>query len=65
MRLVTEMVGQLDLHRSLHQPLGQLAEKPAPTDDLLLGPSARQQLVHELVRQLLSHLSTITGIPQL
>src|SRR5690349_7499464 len=36
MRLVTEMVGQLDLHRALHQPLGQLAKKPALTEDLLL-----------------------------
>ena len=51
MRLVAEMVGQLDLQRSLHQPLGQLREQPTPPGDLLLRPSASEQLVEQLVRQ--------------
>ena len=49
-RLVAEMLGQLGLHRPLHQPLGQLREQPAGPDDLLLGPRAREQLVDHLVR---------------
>ena len=45
------MVGQLDLHRALHQPLGQLAQQAARSGDLLLGPGAGEQLVDQLVRQ--------------
>ena len=45
------MVGQLDLHRPLHQPLRQLAEQPARPGDLLLRPGAGEQLVDQLVRQ--------------
>jgi hypothetical protein len=40
MRLVPEMVGQLDLERPLDQSLRQLPEHPARTEDLLLGPRA-------------------------
>ena len=50
MRLIAEMVGQLDLHRALHQPLGQLRQQPARPGDLLLGPGAGQQLIDHLIR---------------
>ena len=56
MRLITEMICQLDLERPLDQPLGQLPEHPARTEDLLLGSRARQQLVNDLVRQLAADL---------
>jgi hypothetical protein len=52
MGLVTKMVGQLDLHRPLHQPLGQLAEHATGPEDLLLGLRARQQLVNNVIREL-------------
>jgi len=48
-RLVADVVGQLDLHRPLHQPLGQLGEQPARPGDLLLGRSAGEQLVDHLI----------------
>jgi hypothetical protein len=48
------MISQLDLERPLHQPLRQLAQKAARPDDLLLRLRARQQLVHDIVRQLAS-----------
>jgi len=51
-RLVPKVIGQLDLERSLDQPLGQLREQAARSDDLLLGPRAGQQLVHDVVREL-------------
>ena len=51
MRLITEMVGQLDLHRSLDQPLRELAQQAAGAGDLLLGASAGEQLVDQLVGQ--------------
>ena len=51
MRLIAEMVGQLDLHRPLHQPLGQLAQQAARAGDLLLGPRAGEQLIDQLIRQ--------------
>ena len=35
MRLKADMVGQLNLHRALHQPLGQLRQNPARARDLL------------------------------
>ena len=38
MWLVAEVVGQLDLHRALHQPLGQLRQQPTRPNDLVLGP---------------------------
>jgi hypothetical protein len=44
MRLVSQVVGELDLERPLHQPLGQLREQPAWPDDLLLGLGSGQQL---------------------
>ena len=56
MRLVPEMVGQLDLHRPLHQPPGQLRQQPAGPGDLLLRPRARQQLVNNVVRELASEV---------
>ena len=52
MRLIAQVVGQLDLHRPLHQPLSQLRQKATGPDDLLLGLGSGKQLVHELVRQL-------------
>jgi hypothetical protein len=51
-RVTAQVAGQLDLHRPLHQPLGQLAQQATGPDDLLLRPGSRQQLVDELVRQL-------------
>ena len=51
MWLIAEMVGQLDLHRALHQPLRQLREQPARADDLLLALGGGEQLVEHLVRQ--------------
>jgi hypothetical protein len=45
------MVGQLDLHRSLDQPLRELAQQAAGAGDLLLGASAGEQLVDQLVGQ--------------
>jgi hypothetical protein len=50
MRLVAEVVGQLDLHRPLHQPLGQLRQQATGTGDLLLTPRAGQQLIEHLIR---------------
>ena len=49
MRLVADVVGQLDLHRALHQPLGQLGQQPAGPGDLLLRRGAGEQLVDHLV----------------
>ena len=49
MGLVAEMVGQLDLHRPLHQPLSQLGQQAAGPGDLLLGPRAGEQLVDHLI----------------
>jgi hypothetical protein len=55
-RLIAEMLSQLDLQRALHQPPGQLRQKPTRPDDLLLAPSPSEQLVHDLVRELASDL---------
>jgi hypothetical protein len=44
------MVGQLDLHRPLHQAPGQLRQQPAGPGDLLLGLGAGQQPVDHLIR---------------
>ena len=55
-RLEPEVVGQLDLQRPLHQPLGQLREQPAAAGDLLLRPSPSKQLVDHLVRQKRLHV---------
>ena len=49
MRLVADVVGQLDLHRPLHQPLRQLRQQPAGPGDLLLGrarPRAARRSPH-------------------
>ena len=48
-RLVADMVGQLDLHRPLHQALGQIAKQPAGPGDLLLRARAGEQLVDHLI----------------
>ena len=48
-RLVADVVGQLDLHRPLHQALGQLGQQPAGPGDLLLRARAGEQLVDQLV----------------
>jgi hypothetical protein len=45
------MVGQLDLHRPLHEPRGQLPQQSALSGDLLLGAGAREQLVDDLIWQ--------------
>jgi hypothetical protein len=50
-RLVAQMLGQLDAHRPLHQPLGQLGEQASRPDDLLLAARAGKQRVDQLVRQ--------------
>ena len=48
-RLIAQMVSQLDLHRALHQPLGQLRQQPARPGDLLLRRRAGQQLIDHLI----------------
>ncbi|MGZ6640025.1 MAG: hypothetical protein ACXVII_45380, partial [Solirubrobacteraceae bacterium] len=50
------MLGQLDLHRPLDQPLGQLRQHPPGPGDLVLGTSAGEQLVDHLIGQLVDHL---------
>jgi hypothetical protein len=52
---LAEMVGQLDLDRPLHQPRRQLREHSAGPEHLLLVRSAREQLLNELVRQIVTH----------
>ena len=59
MRLVADVVGQLDLHRALHQALGQLGEQPAGPGDLLLRRRAGEQLVDHLVAD-----PPLDGIPR-
>src|SRR4051795_2032810 len=49
-RLIAEVLGQLDLERPLDQPLGQLGQQPAGADDLLPGAGAGQQLVDPPLR---------------
>ena len=56
MRLIPEMVGQLDLHRALHQPLRQLRNQPSRPDDLLLATGTGEQLIDNLIRQKVSDL---------
>src|SRR5207247_10671290 len=51
MRLVADVVGQLDLHRPLDQPLGQLRQQPTGPGDLLLGARAGEQLVAHLIAE--------------
>ena len=51
MGLIAQVVSQLDLHRALHQPLGQLAQQAARAGDLLLGLCAGEQLIDQLVGQ--------------
>src|SRR5581483_12250088 len=63
MRLVAEVVGQLDLERPLDQPLGQLRQQPARAGDLLLRPRAGKQLVEQLVRQQRLQLLSELGSP--
>ena len=48
-RLVADMVGQLNLDCPLDQAFGQLGEQSAGPGDLLLGRGAGEQLVDELV----------------
>jgi hypothetical protein len=55
-RLIPEVVGELDLHRALHQPLRQLRKQPARPDDLLLAPGAGEQLLDDLIGEELSDL---------
>ena len=52
MRLVTEMVSQLDLHRPLQQTLGQIGEQPAGPGDLLLvlAPASSSSITSSLIR---------------
>jgi hypothetical protein len=56
-RLIPKVVGELDLHRALHEPLRQLRKQPTRPDDLLLAPGAGEQLVDHLIREKLSELS--------
>ena len=39
MTFIADVIGQLDLHRTFHQPLGQLRQQATRPDDLLLGPA--------------------------
>src|SRR5229473_2923722 len=55
MRLVAEMLAQLRRHRPLHQLLRQLRKHPARTDDLLLRPSTRKQLVDHLIGETIAN----------
>ena len=50
-RLIPQVVGELDLHRALHQPLRQLRKQPARPDDLLLALGAGEQLVDHPIRE--------------
>jgi hypothetical protein len=50
------MIGQLGVHRALHQPLGQLSEQPTGTNDLLLRLSAGEQLIDQLITETLTQL---------
>jgi hypothetical protein len=50
MGLEAEVLGQLDVHRALHQALGELREQPTGPNDLLLGLRAGEQLVDHLIR---------------
>ena len=60
MRLIAQVVGQLNLHRALHQPLGQLAQQAARSGDLLFGPGAGEQLIdHRVGQQRLDVLSEL------
>jgi hypothetical protein len=56
-RLIAEVVGKLDLHRALDQPLSQPRKQTARPDDLLLAPSAGEQLVKHLIREDLSDIA--------
>ena len=51
MGLIAQVVGQLDLHRPLHQPLRELAQQAARPGDLLLRPRPREQLIDQLIRE--------------
>ena len=50
-----QVVRELDLHRSLHQPLRQLRQQTTRPDDLLLPPCAGEQLVGHPLREKLPH----------
>ena len=63
--LVAEVIGQLGVHRPLDQPLGQLREQPAGPDDLLLRPSAGEQLIDQLVAEPLTQLGRQPLDPEL
>jgi hypothetical protein len=60
MRLIAQVVGELDLHRALNQPLRQLREQAPGADDLLLAVSAGEQFVEHLARQ--RHLDPVRQI---
>ena len=63
MRLIAQMVGQLNLHRALHQPLGQLSQQTAGPRDLLLSRGARQQLIDHLIGDPLA-IRSLDHLPQ-
>jgi hypothetical protein len=46
------VISDLNLERSLDQPLRRLAHQPARPNDLLLAAYAGEQLVDELARKL-------------
>ncbi len=64
MRLIPQMVSELDLHRSLDQPLRQLRKQPTRPHDLLLPVGTGEQLVHHLVRKQLPELSRQLAHPR-
>jgi hypothetical protein len=49
---IAEMLGQLHVHRPLHQPLRQLAQHAIRPGDLLRRARTSQQLIDQLIRQL-------------
>jgi hypothetical protein len=54
-RLIPQVLSELDLHRALHQPLRQLRKQPARPDDLLLAAGAGEQLVDHPIQEKLPH----------
>ncbi len=68
MRPIAHMLGQLDLHRPLHQPLSQIGKQPAGPGDLLLRARTGEQLIDQLITdpprrhpQSLPHTAAATG----
>jgi hypothetical protein len=52
--VIAEMVGQLSVHRALHQPAREIRQQPARPDDLLLAARPGEHLVDQLIAQTLA-----------